>query len=228
MIGAFLSGMANGGVAQMQRRDRQEDMAMRREAKPRSMATGMSSDPVNEDLPPHARAFLNAVAKGESRGRYDVRFTPKGGATFDPSQGHPRIFEKGPHGPSSAAGRYQFTATTWDDVGGGSDFSPGRQDEQAWNLAQARYKATRGGDLNEVLQRDGLNRDTISALAPTWAAFNNTPDQWIGEYQSSLARYTQPQSSPTPRAMPAPKPTPAMRLGSWAKTFYQSRRTSGV
>ena len=49
--------------------------------------------------------FLNAIAGPESAGRYDVRYTPKGGATFSGYDTHPRIYEPGPKGPSSAAGR---------------------------------------------------------------------------------------------------------------------------
>ena len=146
---AFLNGLANGGryIQRQKKLDEQEsrqtegygmagdhygtqrDIPAQRSGRQvrRNNSAGTSTgravrvnDPVADDLPPHARAFLNAISARESGGAYNVRYSPEGGATYDVESGqHPRIFEKGPEGPSSAAGRYQFTATTWDDTGGG-------------------------------------------------------------------------------------------------------------
>lgn len=154
-------------------------------------ATGPShiaSDPVAVDMPRHQRAFLNAIAVGESGGAYDVRYTPQGGAKFDLNGQHPRVFEPGPHGPSSAAGRYQFTATTWDDTGGG-EFSPENQDRRAWGLAVDRYRAQTGRDLDRDLMRNGMTAEMVDALAPTWAAFHGDPDRFIKTYDESFGRY---------------------------------------
>lgn len=146
------------------------------------------ADPVSADMPGYQRAFLNAIALGESGGAYNVRYTPRGGATFEDTGQHPRIFEKGPHGPSSAAGRYQFTATTWDDMGGG-EFTPQNQDRKAWELAVRDYGKRTGRDLSADLAKDGLTPQITKALAPTWAAFNSDAGRYINEYNNSYTRY---------------------------------------
>lgn len=164
------------------------------------------NDPAATDLPSYARAFLNAVSARESGGAYNVRFTPKGAATFEENGQHPRIYEKGPHGPSSAAGRYQFTASTWDEMGGG-EFSRTAQDHNAWKLAQQRYKAYTGGDLAGELQGGGLNSGILTALAPTWAAFGSKGNHGdiIATYKDSYGRYS--QAAPAPAVQPARQPT---------------------
>lgn len=148
----------------------------------------ISSDPVASDLPGHQKAMLNAIAYRESAGAYDIRYTPRGGEVFQMNGKHPRVFEKGPHGPSSAAGRYQFTATTWDRMGGG-EFSPERQDRQAWALASDDYKARTGRNLDSDLRTGGLTPGIVKALSPTWAAFNGEADQFIDVYNDSLSRF---------------------------------------
>lgn len=186
---------------------------------PRSMRRGgnfepvISSDPVNTDLAPHQRAFLNVISSGESAGKYNVRYTPNGGETFDLSTGeHPRIFEPTLDGKdkSSAAGRYQFTATTWDRMGGG-DFSPPNQDARAWELAVDDYRRNTGRDLDADLQARGATVDMLRALSGTWEAFQTNPEQYIPYYQKSLDRYTSassgapalPKDPPAPRSMQA-------------------------
>lgn len=160
-------------------------------------ATGLG-DPQNDMLSPHARAFLNSIALGESGGKYNVRYTPGGGAEFDASTNqHPRIYEKGPHGPSSAAGRYQFTAQTWDELGGG-DFSPKRQDEMAWKLAQQRYQKYTGGDLDAELRAGGATPEMFRALSPTWAAFKGDPTRYVDTYNNSMSRYNSPPITERP------------------------------
>lgn len=145
-------------------------------------------DPVAGDLPPHARAMLNAIAGGESGGRYDIRYTPSGGATFSGYDSHPGIMEPGPHGKSSAAGRYQFTKSTWNAMGGGA-FSPEMQDRRAWELAQRDYRARTGGNLDADLRERGLTADMMKALAPTWQAFKGNHNRHAATYAESLTRY---------------------------------------
>ena len=235
---AFLNGLANGGryIQRQKKLDEQEsrqtegygmagdhygtqrDIPAQRSGRQvrRNNSAGTSTgravrvnDPVADDLPPHARAFLNAISARESGGAYNVRYSPEGGATYDVESGqHPRIFEKGPEGPSSAAGRYQFTATTWDDTGGG-EFSRYNQDHRAWQLAQDRYRAARGGSLDEALQNGGVNSSILTALAPTWAAFDSRSNHGdiIATYNDSYSRY----GRPAPAAEPAPATRPAAR-----------------
>lgn len=219
--------------------DREEDRAMRREEmdlrrealnRPgfvpgqigpgdggRSIAGGsgggsapfITGDPVATDMAPHQRAFLNAVAGGESGGAYNVRYTPQGGVNFEGFDQHPGIFEKGPHGPSSAAGRYQFVKSTWDDEGGGA-FTPEAQDRRAWGLATKRYKATTGRDLDADLQARGLTDDMMDSLSPTWAAFGKNRPRHLATYNDSLSRYAPKPAAaaPAPVARSVAPPAP--------------------
>lgn len=146
-------------------------------------------DPAAEDLAPHQRAFLNAVSGGESGGAYNVRYTPRGPAYFNDLSAHPGIFEPGPHGKTSASGRYQFTKTTWDGMGGG-DFSPANQDRMAWKLAQRDYGARTGRNLDSDLQAGGLTPQIMETLTPTWQAFKGNRGRHAATYRDSLGRYS--------------------------------------
>lgn len=198
--------------AEQARKDRDEDRALRREEiaamregrslsyMPAEQAAGgdgsggkpyRTNDPV-ANLPAHQKAFLNAVAGGESGGRYNVRYTPNGGQTFVSFGEHPGIFEEGPEGPSSAAGRYQFTKSTWDDTGGGA-FTPAAQDERAWSLAASRYRSNTGRDLDADLQARGMTMEMASVLSPTWTSFRGSgAGRAIATYNDSMGRYAQP------------------------------------
>lgn len=148
------------------------------------------ADPVNTDLPDYARAFLNSISAGESAGAYNVRYTPKGGQTFELNGSHPRIFEPGPHGPSSAAGRYQFTATTWDGIAGkDTPFTEANQDKYAWELAKRDYRANGGGDLDADLREGRISEQTLSRLGTTWAALKGDNSRYLKIYHDSLGRY---------------------------------------
>lgn len=170
-----------------------------------------TSDPAATDLPAEARALLNAIAGGESGGSYNVRYTPQGPAHFADMSRHPGIFVPGPHGKTSASGRYQFTKTTWDGIGGG-DFSPVNQDRNAWKLAQRDYGARTGRNLSADLKAGGLTPGIIKALSSTWAAFNSNQGRHVATYRESLSRYgsgpvtadpVTTASTATPEAAPA-------------------------
>ena len=100
----------------------------------------------------HQRAFLDTVADKEAKD-YNVIV---GGGTFDDYSKHPNkigIFTA--YGPSTAAGKYQITKSTWDDVSkklGLTDFSPESQDKAALYLAQERYKQKTNRSLDDDLQ----------------------------------------------------------------------------
>jgi muramidase (phage lysozyme) len=147
------------------------------------------SDPVAEDLAPHQKAFLNAISGGESGGAYNVRYTPRGPAYFNDLSQHPGIMEPGPHGKTSASGRYQFTKTTWDGLGGG-DFSPVNQDHMAWRLAQRDYGARTGRNLDADLQTGGLTPQIMEVLTPTWQAFKGNRGRHASTYRDSLGRFS--------------------------------------
>ncbi|PWE57585.1 hypothetical protein DEM27_05675 [Metarhizobium album] len=118
---------------------------------------GENVTPTSGDLPPYATALLNTIAGPESGGKYDVIY---GGSRFNDFSDHPRKAVRISSGPntgktSSAAGKYQFLGSTWDDQAkklGLTDFSPASQDKAAWNLAKESYARATGGDLDAVLQ----------------------------------------------------------------------------
>lgn len=130
-------------------------------------------------LPPAGRAFLNTIAGVESNGNYTALVF---GGNFDDFSDHPRVHKSRADGrTTSAAGRYQFTATTWDEVAaqlGLTDFSPASQDTGAWHLAKQRYRAATGQDLEAVILSG--DRTAIKAarkvLEPTWEGLQNMSD----------------------------------------------------
>lgn len=132
---------------------------------------------VNPAIPAEGRALLNTIARGESAGRYDVRYGGRGDKTFSDFTDHPRIAEDITSGPdvgkkSTAAGRYQFIGSTWDAQAkklGLKDFSPANQDAAAWDLAQTEYKTKTGKDLMTVL-KSGDTADVLPSLSGQWSS----------------------------------------------------------
>jgi muramidase (phage lysozyme) len=145
---------------------------------------------VNEAIPIEGRALLDHIAVGESAGRYDVRYGGNVDKTFQGYTDHPRIYEPITSGPdvgktSSAAGRYQFIGSTWDQQAkklGLKDFSPANQDTAAWDLAQTEYKAKTGKDLLSVLKSGDQT------------AISDVPRQLSGQW-SSLPGGRQPSQA---------------------------------
>lgn len=100
------------------------------------------SDVVAAGLGPQERGLLNAIASKEGPS-YDVL---NGGERFSDYSDHPR--RKGAGGTSTAAGRYQFIASTWDTAKASyektygqrvPDFSPEWQDRVALHWAEVVY-----------------------------------------------------------------------------------------
>lgn len=153
---------------------------------------GTVNPPTGEDvvaagLDPVARTMLNIISGPESGGKYNVRYSPEGAKTFSDFSKHPEIFEAGPDGPSSAAGRYQFTATTWKDAVALAaaqgvvitDFSEEAQDRVGAIWLPHIYKKRSGGrDLYADLASG--NFDTIAnvrkVLVPEWRGLANIND----------------------------------------------------
>jgi muramidase (phage lysozyme) len=154
-----------------------------------------TADPVAKDLKPHEAALLNGIAGGESAGKYNVRYTPSGGATFQLTGMHPGIYEPGPDGPSSAAGRYQFVKSTWDslpaEAKGDGTFSPENQDRAALWLARRDYRKATGGDLDADLQNEGFSPRIQKALAPTWQALKGNHGRHAETYRATATRYAE-------------------------------------
>lgn len=140
--------------------------------------------PASTDLPPEALALLNGISVGESGGAYDIRYDGAGGSKFQMNGAHPNVLVPGPHGPSSAAGRYMITGSTWRDYAqAGDKFDQVGQDHVAWRIAQDRYKRATGGDLLADLKTQGMSESIMNALTPTWAALGNQRKR--GSYQAA-------------------------------------------
>jgi len=191
-------------------------------------------DPVSKDFPPHARAFLNAAAAPESGGAYNVRYNGRTPATFEPTGAHPNILVPGPDGPSSAAGRYQITGTTWREylgtnkLPGDTKFTPENQDKAAWWLANKRYPG-----LDEKLQKDGLTPDVVKKLGPTWKGFEENPSKALNAYNQSIERYKNPQTAgaipaPGPKGESSPERVKAVEAERAANPFVPRENTEAV
>lgn len=160
----------------------------------------LADDVAYTGFEPHQRALLNTISGPESAGSYNVRY---GGARFDGFGDHPRIAETITSGPnkgkkSTAAGRYQFLANTWDDYAGRmklADFSPKNQDLAAWELAKDAYRANTGGDLDKALLSGdpGTLAGVGKALSGTWTSLPTGieaqlgTDSFVNAYQGNLA-----------------------------------------
>lgn len=168
-------------------------------------------------MTPEARRLLDAIAGSESAGRYDVMY---GGGRFDPALGHPRTAVPITSGPnkgktSSAAGRYQFLGSTWDDVAqraGLPDFSPENQDLGAWFLANEEYKRDTGRDLQSDLAA-GRTADVARSLRDVWTSLPGGIEQ--GQTGERFSGNIMPQSiSALYGAPPTPPPAPPMPPGA--------------
>ena len=142
---------------------------------------------------PNVRKILNIIANTEgtdrngSGGGYDVAF---GGGKLASLDAHPRKYYEftqtdGTKNQTSAAGRYQFLARTWDDVAGKlglKDFSARNQDLAAVELIR------RAGVLDQVKSGD-LN-GALAKLGGTWASLPSSPYAQPKVSQDTLARLT--------------------------------------
>lgn len=146
------------------------------------------TDIVSPGQPEVMRGMANAVAGVESiNGRYDLSYQNANGDGFTITDfsDHPRrrvLITEGPHKGkySTAAGRYQFTASTWDiaaKLAGVNDFTPASQDKAFWAYAQHIYERQTGRELVRDLTAD---RDTVkqvrAVLTPTWVGLANMSD----------------------------------------------------
>lgn len=170
----------------------------------------MSEMPL-EDLPPEARALLETIAGPESAGSYNVIY---GGSQFDDFTDHPRQYVTIQSGPnagqrSSAAGKYQFLGSTWDDISsrhGLNDFSPQSQDRAAWALAQEEYQRDTGRSLGADLAAGDLSR-VPGSLKNQWTSMPGGIEQGItgsafaSAFTQALGKASQPPP-PLPRERP--------------------------
>lgn len=149
---------------------------------------------------PAQRRLLDAIAAGESGG-YDMMY---GGGKFGSYADHPRQaipIQSGPNAgkTSSAAGRYQFLGSTWDEVSkefGLKDFSPESQDAGAWNWAAKIYTSKTGRDLLADLEA-GRTQDIAPALASVWTSIPGgiEPNKATAGFDARLG--SQPVATPS-------------------------------
>lgn len=118
----------------------------------------------------NTRAFLDMLAYSEGTSGPDGYRTMFGGSLFDSFADHPRIYFPFTDGlgrklKTSAAGRYQFLARTWDELAkklGLPDFGPDSQDAAALELVRQR------GALADV--QAGRITAAVAKCAKTWAS----------------------------------------------------------
>jgi len=118
------------------------------------------------------KMILDKIASGEAPDYQTIY----GGSKFNDFTDHPRQYIPIGDGSgkfSSAAGRYQFLASTWDNQArklGLKDFSPANQDTAALDLAQTEYKRKTGRDL---IADTRAGTTDWRALGNQWASLKN-------------------------------------------------------
>jgi muramidase (phage lysozyme) len=175
-------------------------------AAPSSSGSTTTSD---SGLSPAAYSVLAKISSGESQDYHTIY----GGQQFDSFADHPRIKVSIPDRPglySTAAGKYQFLAGTWDAQAsklGLTDFSPRNQDLAAWDLAQTTYKNQTGRDLTADQQAGKVD---YSALAGQWPSLRGStgasPSPSTGTSSSKLGG--QPGGQPANQLYSSPDEVP--------------------
>jgi muramidase (phage lysozyme) len=178
-----------------------------------SSGKGMRGDELAwKGATPEQRGLLNAIAGPESGGRYNVIY---GGKSFSDYSDHPRVGVQIRTGPnanrtSSAAGKYQFLGSTWDNIAkkyGLKDFSPENQDKAAWYLAAETY----GGEDKLMAALKSGDPQTIAgvgkALRSQWTSLPGGIEQGQNSntFVNSFVKYR--DAAPKDTATASVKPT---------------------
>lgn len=135
-----------------------------------SDSVGLTAAPDRSTAERNENAFLDMIAYSEGTGGPNGYRTLFGGGLFTDMTAHPRQYftftdKLGKTNRTSAAGRYQFLARTWDDLAnrlGLIDFGPASQDAAALELIRQR------GALKDV--QAGRITQAIAKCAPIWAS----------------------------------------------------------
>ena len=133
------------------------------------------------------RALLDVIASTEAPD-YNVMY---GGSRFNDYSRHPGVYHTIQNGPnagrkSSAAGRYQFLESTWNDIASRYDlhtFDPGNQDVGAIALAAENYRRKTGRSLRMDLASGdpGTIAGIGRTLSSTWTSLPGGIEQGQGE-----------------------------------------------
>ena len=181
---------------------------------------------------PNVSKFLGLLSNAEGAGYGTV----VGGGSFGGFDQHPRVVGlRTADGPSTAAGRYQITKTTYDDVApklGIKDFSPASQDRIAIELIRRNgaYDDVVNGDFQSAMKKLGgvwasLPSSQYNQPKLTQAQFNNmansSDDGWTtvapakstksDDGWTTIATKKQEGGSPSPAPAPAAAPAPVER-----------------
>lgn len=180
--------------------------------------------PNQRSIPAPAAALLNTISSTESPG-YDVL---NGGERFAGFADHPRRVGAG--GSTTAAGRYQFVAGTWDRAAkalGLKDFSPESQDRAAWWLAQEDYRSHTGRQLlPDLLSGDPERISAIRKnLGATWKGLQGLSDTEFAKRLTGAATGT---PSPFFEHLPADVRTQLRASAQAAVTRGQGEYMNGV
>lgn len=118
----------------------------------------------------NVRAFLRLIRSAEGTAGADGYRMLFGGALFEGFADHPRVTVERSGYRSTAAGAYQFLASTWDETAralGLRDFSPASQDLAALGRIAAR------GALDDV--RGGRLSAAVGKCSKEWASLPGSP-----------------------------------------------------
>lgn len=140
---------------------------------------------------PNARSYLDAISRAEGTSGYmnSGYHTMFGGGQVASLSDHPRQLKgfqqsDGTWNKTSAAGRYQFTQTSWDEAAaalGLNDFSPRNQDLAALWLIQC------AGQLDSVLGGDFMT--ATNNLGGVWASLPSSPYAQPKRSQAEMESY---------------------------------------
>ncbi|HDL7449678.1 TPA: glycoside hydrolase family 104 protein [Yersinia enterocolitica] len=162
---------------------------------------------------PNVRQYLEVLSKAEGTASYanSGYNTMFGGDQFYDSSDHPRQLKDftqtdGTKNKTSAAGRYQFTSSSWDDAAKAlnlTDFSPRSQDLAALFLIQ------RAGQLENVT--NGNFADATSGLGGGWASLPSSNYAQPKRSWEEIQGYSDRQTTPM-QAVAASAPRGDVRL----------------
>lgn len=172
------------------------------------------------------QALLRVIRQGESsqdESAYRQRYHPTRITYFDDLSQHPRIFETTPDGRrSSAAGAFQITATTWDDIApqlGLTDFSPRSQEIAAVALIARRgaLAPLLAGNFDEAVLRCRNEWTSLPGAAEnragwTLAAARALYQSLGGTLDAAASSDTQPAAQIDDRGVPYQPEEAAMPL----------------
>ena len=143
-------------------------------------------------------AFLDAIAASEGAG-YN---TLVGGSHIGDLSRHPnKVGVRTADGPSTAAGRYQITGTTWKSLshGGNSDFSPEAQDRAAIELLKRRgaYQDVINGNWEAAVAKLGSEWQGL----PSGASPNQGKRSWsqFRKYLQDAMKRRNAEGTPMPQ-----------------------------